>query len=320
MKELASSDSIFQGSPLEQLDVISNMRDSLQLSYPELETLVYEYQIQTMRIFPYLGYEPTTPPKEDHLRSALNALAAPIRDDYVRIVLNALATPIREDYLRIALNNLAIPIREDYLRIALTALVKPIREDRLRTAMNKFRKHGYEAHSTVTGVSDVITSSEQFIKYTPLEVFELAGEPKIRYIEIRNEGENRGKVVTVLDREFFEIPIESVGGFDSQDYSLFMNGHLGTDGNYVGHNFDTDAVEHIYLPVHDLFSPTKEKAPRDYWITQARANLDRFGWNKKNIQNLSWWNFRPYKGKKPSSKMISRLRQTLMKEFDKNNS
>jgi len=317
---LASPDSIFQGSPLEQLDVISNMRDSLQLSYPELETLVYEYQIQTMRIFPYLGYEPTTPQKEDYLRSALNALAAPIRDDYVRIALNALATPIREDYLRIALNNLATPIREDYLRIALTALAKPIREDRLRTALRKFRKHGYEAQSTVTGVSDIITGSEQFIKYSPLEVFDLAGEPKIRYIEIRNACEARGEVVTVLDKKLYEIPVKHIGGFESQDYSLFMNGHLGTDGSYEGHSFNTDAVEHVYLPVYDLFSPTKEKAPKDYWITQARAHLNRIGWRKSNIQNLSWWDFRPYNGKKPSSKMISRLRQTLMKELEKKNS
>jgi hypothetical protein len=317
---LASPDSIFQGSPLEQLDVISNMRDSLQLSYPELETLVYEYQIQTMRIFPYLGYEPETPPKEDYLRSTLNALAAPLRDDYVRIALNALATPIREDYLRIALTNLATPIREDYLRLALTALAKPIREDRLRTALTKFKTHGYEAQSMVTEVSDIITGSDQFIKYSPLEIFDVAGEPKIRYIEIRSAGVERGEVVKVLDKELFEIPVKCIGGFESQDYSLFMNGHLGTDGAYVDHNFDTDAVEHIYLPVYDLFSPTKEKVPREYWITQARAYLNHTGWSMKNIRSLSWWNFRPYKGKKPSSKMISRLRQTLVKEFEKKNS
>jgi hypothetical protein len=172
----------------------------------------------------------------------------------------------------------------------------------------------------VNEVSDVITSSEQFIKYSPLEIFDLAGEPKVRYIEIREAAEDRGEVVKVLDQELFEVPVKRIGGFDSQDYSLFMNGHLGTDGSYVEHKFNTGEVENVYLPVYDLFSPTKEKVPKEYWITQARTHLNQVGWSRRNIQGLSWWDFRPYKGKKPSSKMISRLRQTLMKELEKKHS
>jgi hypothetical protein len=322
----------FNGSSLDKLKTINDLKYSLQLSYPELESVTAQYGVKDPRIFPYLGYKSTplkvekyssrvlnlleTPIREDYVRIALNILATPIRDDYLRLVLNSLATPIREDYLRLAMNNLTRSIRDDQLRLVLQALMKAIREDCLRTALEKFNAEGIEVKSTVDQVTDVIQNNIDFRKYSPSKKFDIIGEEKIRYRELKVIGQDIGDIVTVLDRKMYEIPMEECK-FDLIDYSLYTYGAIGMDGVYADKVFNMNSVEHIYLPVFCEFSPTKEKVPRNYWVGQAREQLDKRGWVVKNIKDLSRESFKTYKGKKPSNKVMSRMRYSLQIELEK---
>jgi hypothetical protein len=325
-------ETLFNGSSLNQLEVIIDIRDSLQLSYPELESVASQYGINDPRIFPYLGTDPSppvvenysskvleilgTPIREDYVRIAFNILATPIRDDYLRLALNTLATPIRDDYLRLAMNNITRSIREDHLRLVMEAMMRAIREDCLRTALEKFNDKGIDVKPTVTQVTGVIQNNSEFIKYSPVSRLDLTGEERIRYIELKEMGQDLGEMVTVLDRKMYEIPVKSMG-LDASDYNLYTNGSIGLDGYYEDMKFVLDSVEHIYLPVFCKYSPTKEKAPKDYWINQARCILDEEGWSKENIREISRDTFRPFKGKKPSSKVMSSLRYTLMREIER---
>ena len=202
---------------MDQLHAINDLRDSLNLSYPELDSVAYQYGVNDPRIFPYLGSDHSplkvenyagrvlsileTPIREDYVRTALNALAVPIRDDYMRLGLNSLATPIRDDYLRLAVNSLSRSIREDYLRLVLEALMRAIREDCLRTALEKFNEKGIEAQPTVNQVINVIQNNPDFIKYSPLKRFDIMGEERMRYRELKGIGRELGDIVSVLDRK-----------------------------------------------------------------------------------------------------------------------
>jgi hypothetical protein len=86
---------------------------------------------------------------------------------------------------------------------------------------------------------------------------------------------------------------------------------------YVDREFNPSSVENIYLPVYCELSPTKEKVPRDYWIGQARNILDNSCWNARNVKSMSRGSFETYKGKKPSTKVMSRMRYDLLKELEK---
>lgn len=326
-----NSEALFQGSLLDQLETINDLRDSLQLSYPELESVTSQYGINDPRIFPYLSTDPTppevenyrvkvldtlaTPIREDYVRSALNILAIPIRDDYLRLALNSLAVPIREDYLRLLMINISRSIREDHLRIVLEALMRAIREDCLRTALEKFNDNGIEPHHTVTQLTGVIQGHQDFIKYSPAQRFSLTGDEKIRYIELKDIGRELGEIVTVLDRQMYEVPIFKDLAKDEMDYTLYTDGSIGMDGSYQEKKFNLEAVENLYLPVYDQFSPTKERVPRDYWISQSRSILNEKGWTEDVVRNISRESFLPYKGKKPSNKVMSRMRYSLMKEL-----
>ena len=327
------SKDLFNGSVLNQLETINELRNSLQLSYPELESITYQYGISDPRIFPYLGTDSTppmvskysstvidsinSPIKEDNVSSVLDVLATPIREDYVRLALNSLATPIRDDYLRLLMNSIARSIREDHLRLVFEALIRAIREDALRTALQKFNNNGIEAEPVVVQVSGVIKNNVEFIKYSPSQKFSLVGEEKMRYIELKDIGKDFGDIVTVLDRKMYEIPLKEKPKLEISDYDLYIHGSIGMDGTYEEMDINLDSVKHLYLPVYCEFSPTNEKVPRDYWITQARDILDRQGWSKKSIKDLSRDSFIPYKGKKPSNKVMSFMRHSLQKELKK---
>lgn len=322
-------------SSLDQFEVIKDLRNSLQLSYPELESLTTQYEINAPRIFPYLGCDPSpptvekyfnrvlkileTPIKEDYVRNVLSIMAIPIRDDYLRLALNSLATPIRDDYLRVVLNNISKSIREDHLRLVLEALMCAIREDCLRTAIEKFNDKGIEVQPTVTQVTGVIQSNIDFIKYSPSDRFDLIGEEKLRYIELKELGETLGVIENVFDRKMYKVPVEDEKALDRIDLSLFINGSIGIDGVYKSSEIIVDSVKHLYLPVYCNHSPTKEKVPKDFWVGQARAILSNNGWSKSNIRDLSRECFRTYKGKKPSRKVMSTLRYSLNKELAKRN-
>lgn len=327
------AESLINGSPMDQLHAINDLRDSLNLSYPELDSVAYQYGVNDPRIFPYLGSDHPplkvenyagrvlsileTPIREDSVRTALNALAVPIRDDYLRLGLNSLATPIRDDYLRLAVNSLSRSIREDYLRLVLEALMRAIREDCLRTALEKFNEKGIEAQPTVNQVINVIQNNPDFIKYSPSKRFDIMGEERMRYRELKGIGRELGDIVSVLDRKMYEIPMDETSDFRDIDFSLYTNGSIGMDGVYENRQFIMNSVEHVYIPVYCELSPTKEKVPRDYWIGQARNMLDTSCWNKRNVKAMSRGSFEPYKGKKPSNKVMSRMRYDLLKELEK---
>ena len=328
-------ESLVNGSPLDRLQAINNLRQSLHLSFPELDSVVFQYGIDDSRIFPYLGsgYSPLkvenyskrvlsileTPIREDYVKIALKAMAIPIRDDYLRLGLNSIATPIRDDYLRLAVNSISRSIREDHLRLVLEALIKAIREDCLRTAMKKFNDNGIETQPTVNQVVNVIQNNTDFAKYSPSKRFEIFGEEQMRYRDLKDIGSKRGAIVSVLDREMYEIPIDKSSEFSDIDYSLYNNGSIGMDGVYENKQFILNSVEHLYIPVYCELSPTKEKVPRDYWIGQARSILDASQWNKRNIKAMSRGSFETFKGKKPSGKVMSRMRYGLLKELEKKN-
>lgn len=328
------SEAWINGSSLDQLEAINDLRDTLQLSYPELESVTSQYGINAPRIFPYLSSDPSppivekyanrvlnileTPIREDYVRSALTILAIPIRDDYLRLALNSLATPIREDYLRQAMDNISKSIREDHLRLVMEALMSAIREDCLRSALEKFKDKGIEVRPTMTQVTGLIQSNTDFIKYSPLERFDLRGEEKVRYIELKEIGKNLGDIVTVLDRKMYKIPVKEKMGPDTIDFSLYTSGSIGIDGFYESRVLNINSVEHLYLPVYCYYSPTKEKVPRHYWIGQAREILNNQGWTQTNVRNISRESFRTYKGKKPSPKVMGRMRHSLCRELEKN--
>ncbi|MCK5670690.1 hypothetical protein KAI10_04865, partial [Candidatus Bathyarchaeota archaeon] len=258
-----------------------------------------------------------TPIREDYVRMALNALAVPIRDDYLRLGLNSLATPIRDDYLRLAVNSISRSIREDHLRLVLEALTRAIREDCLRTALVKFNDKGIDAQPTVNQVMDIIQNNSDFVKYSPSKRFDILGEERMRYRELKGIGRELGDIVPVLDRMMYEIPMDKSSEFRDLDFSLYTNGSIGMDGVYENRQFVMNSVENIYIPVYCELSPTKEKAPRDYWIGQARNILDSSCWNVKNVKAMSRCSFETYKGKKPSNKVMSRMRYDLLKELEK---
>lgn len=326
------AESLINGSPLDQLHAINDLRDSLNLSYPELDSVAYQYGVDDPRIFPYLGLDHSplkvenyssrvlsileTPIREDYVRIALKALAIPIRDDYLRLGLNSLATPIRDDYLRLAVNSLSRSIKEDHLRLVLEALTKAIREDCLRTALEKFNDKGIEAQPTVNQVINIIQNNSDFVKYSPSKRFDILGEEKMRYRELKGIGRELGDIVSVLDMIMYEIPVDKTLEFRDVDYSLYTNGSIGMDGVYENRQFIMNSVEHIYLPVYCELSPTKEKVPRDYWIGQARNILDSSCWNAKNVKAMSRGSFEPFKGKKPSNKVMSRMRYDLLRELE----
>lgn len=330
---LMYAESLFKGSSLDQLHAINDLRESLHLSYPELDSVVYQYGLDDPRIFPYLGSDHSplkvekysnrvlsileTPIREDYVRVALNALAVPIRDDYLRLVLNSLATPIRDDYLRLAVNSISKSIREDHLRLVLEALMRAIREDCLRTALEKFNDKGIDAQPTVNQVIDIIQNNADFVKYSPSKRFDILGEERMRYRELKGIGRELGDIVPVLDRMMYEIPMDKSSEFRDLDFSLYTNGSIGMDGVYENRQFVMNSVENIYIPVYCELSPTKEKAPRDYWIDQARNMLDTSCWNAKNVKAMSRCSFEPFKGKKPSNKVMSRMRYDLLKELEK---
>ncbi len=326
-------ESLVTGSPLDQLHAINDLRESLHLSYPELDSVAYKYGVNDPRIFPYLGsdhspvkvenYSSTvlsileTPIREDYVRLALNALAVPIRDDYLRLGLNSLATPIRDDYLRLAVNSLSRSIREDHLRLVLEALMRAIREDCLRTALVKFNDEGIDAQPTVNQVVNIIQNNSAFVKYSPSKRFDIMGEERMRYRELKDIGIELGEIVSVLDRKMYQVPMDKTQEYMDLDYSLYTNGSIGMDGVYENRQFIINSVEHVYIPVYCELSPTKEKAPRDYWIGQARNILDTSCWNTRNIKAISRCSFETYKGKKPSNKVMSRMRYDLLKELEK---
>jgi hypothetical protein len=258
-----------------------------------------------------------SPLREDSVKSVLDILATPIRDDYVRLALNSIATPIREDYLRLLMSSIARSIREDHLRLVYEALLRAIREDCLRTALQKFNKGGIDVEPVMTQVSGIIQNDMEFIKYSPAQRFNQVGEEKIRYIDLKELGKEFGEIVTVLDREMYEIPVKEMPRIELSDHDLYNSGSIGMDGTYEKTEFIIDNVQHLYLPVYCEFSPTTEKVPRDYWISQARDILDTQGWNKKNIKDLSRDSFIPFKGKKPSNKVMSFMRHSLQKELIK---
>ena len=327
------AEALINGSSMDQLHAINNLKDSLQLSYPELDSVTARYGVNDPRIFPYLGSDHSppkaknytsnvlrileTPIREDYVKIALNSLAIPIRDDYIRLALRGLAVPIREDYLRLAVNSLARSIREDHLRLVLGALIRAIREDCLRTALEKFNDEGIEPQPTVNQVVSVIQNNSDFVKYSPSKRFNIMGDEKMRYRELKNIGIELGDIVSVLDRMMYEIPMDKTSEFRELEYSLYTNGSIGMDGVYKNRQFIMNSVEHIYLPVYCELSPTKEKVPRDYWIGQARNILDASCWNARNVKAMSRGSFEPYKGKKPSNKVMSRMRYGLLRELDK---
>jgi len=326
-------ESLIKGSSLDQLHAINDLRDSLQLSYPELDSVALQYGVNDPRIFPYLGSEQTplkvenysskvlsileTSIREDYVRIALNTLAIPIRDDYLRLAVNSLATPIREDYLRLAVNSLSRSIREDHLRLVLEALMRAIREDCLRTALVKFNDEGIDAQPTVTQVIDVIQNNSDFVKYSPSKRCDIMGDEKMRYRELKAIGVESGEMVSILDKKMYKVPMDKSIEFRDIDYSLYFNGTIGMDGVYVNREFNPSSVSYIYLPVYCELSPTKEKVPRDYWKGQAVHILNNSSWNKKNIKSMSRGSFEPFKGKKPSNKVMSRMRHDLLRELDK---
>ncbi len=327
------AETLIDGSTLDQLHAINDLRDSLHLSYPELDSVANQYGVNDPRIFPYLGSDHSplkvenyssrvlsileTPIREDYVRLALNALAIPIRDDYLRLGLNSLATPIRGDYLRLAVNSISRSIREDHLRLVLEALIRAIREDCFRTALEKFNEKGIEAQPTVNQVINIIQNNPDFVKYSPSKRFDTLGEERMRYRELKDIGRELGDIVSVLDRVMYEIPMDRASEFRDIDYSLYTNGSIGMDGVYADKQFNLNSVEHIYLPVYCELSPTKEKVPRDYWIGQARNILDTSCWNARNVKAMSRGSFVPFKGKKPSNKVMSRMRYDLLKELEK---
>lgn len=330
------AESLINGSPLDQLHAINDLRDSLHLSYQELDSVAYQYGVNDPRIFPYLGSDHSpvkvekysnrvfsileAPIREDYVRIALNALAVPIRDDYLRLGLTSLAVPIRDDYLRLAVNSLSRSIREDHLRLVLEALMRAIREDCLRTALVKFNNEGIDAQPTVNQVVNIIQNSPGFVKYSPSKRFDVLGEEMMRYRELKEIGVELGEIVSVLDRQMYEIPIDMTSEFIDFDYSLYTNGSIGMDGVYENRQFIINSVEHVYLPVYCELSPTKERVPRDFWIGQARNILDSSSWNERNVKAISRGSFETYKGKKPSNKVMSRMRYDLLKELDKKKS
>ena len=93
-------ESLVTGSPLDQLHAINDLRDSLHLSYPELDSVAYQYGVNDPRLFPYLSSNHTPLKVENYSNRVFSILETPIREDYVRLALNALAVPIRDDYLR----------------------------------------------------------------------------------------------------------------------------------------------------------------------------------------------------------------------------
>jgi hypothetical protein len=121
----------------------------------------------------------------------------------------------------------------------------------------------------------------------------------------------------VLDRKMYEIPVKKKIGLEMVDFSLYTKGSIGTDGFYESKVLNMNSVEHLYLPVYCKFSPTKEKVPRDFWITQARNILNTKGWTQNNVRNISRESFRTYKGKKPSNKVMGRMRHSLCREMEK---
>jgi hypothetical protein len=326
-------ESLVNGSSLDQLHAINGLRDSLQLSYPEIDSVASQYGVNDPRIFPYLVSDNTpikvenysskvlsileTPIREDYVRLALNTLAVPIRDDYLRLGLNSLATPIREDYLRLAVSSLSRSIREDHLRLVLDALMRAIREDCLRTALAKFNDKGIDVQPTVDQVINVIQNNSEFVKYSPSKRFDIMGDEKMRYRELKGIEREIGDIVLVLDRMMYKIPMDESIEFRDVDYSLYFNGSIGMDGVYVDREFNPSSVENIYLPVYCELSPTKEKVPRDYWKGQARNILDNSCWNARNVKSMSRGSFETYKGKKPSNKVMSRMRHDLLKELEK---
>ena len=98
-------ESLVNGSSLDQLHAINGLRDSLQLSYPEIDSVASQYGVNDPRIFPYLVSDNTPIKVENYSSKVLSILETPIREDYVRLALNALAVPIRDDYLRLGLPN-----------------------------------------------------------------------------------------------------------------------------------------------------------------------------------------------------------------------
>ncbi|MBT3285575.1 hypothetical protein HN807_01450 [Candidatus Bathyarchaeota archaeon] len=327
------AETLITGSPLDQLHAINDLRDSLHLSYPELDSVAFQYGVSDPRIFPYLGSDHSpvkvenysnkvfsileTPIREDYVRLALNALAVPIRDDYLRLGLNSLATPIRDDYLRLAVNSLSRSIREDHLRLVLEALMRAIREDCLRTALEKFNNEGIDAQPTVTQVANIIQNNSDFVKYSPSKRFDIIGEERMRYRDLKDIGIELGSIVSVLDRQMYKVPMDKTQEFRALDYSLYTTGSIGMDGIYENRQFVINSVEHVYIPVYCELSPTKEKVPRDFWIGQARNILNTSCWNMRNIKAMSRGSFETYKGKKPSNKVMSRMRYDLLKELEK---
>jgi len=139
----------------------------------------------------------------------------------------------------------------------------------------------------------------------------------MRYRELKGIGRKLGDIVPVLDRMMYEIPMDKSSEFRDLDFSLYTNGSIGMDGVYENRQFIMNSVENIYIPVYCELSPTKEKAPRDYWIGQARNMLDTSCWNERNVKAMSRGSFEPFKGKKPSNKVMSRMRYDLLKELEK---
>jgi len=180
----------------------------------------------------------------------------------------------------------------------------------------KFNNEGIDAQPTVNQVVKVIQNPD-FVKYSPSKRFDVLGEEMMRYRELKDIGVELGEIVSVLDKQMYEIPIDMTSEFIDFDYSLYTNGSIGMDGVYENRQFVINSVEHVYLPVYCELSPTKEKAPRDYWIGQARNMLDSSKWNERNVKALSRGSFEPFKGKKPSNKVMSRMRYDLLKELDK---
>ena len=311
------AESLTDGSPLDQLHAINDLRDSLNLSYPELDSVAYQYGVDDPRIFPYLGLDHSPLKVENYSSRVLSILETPIREDYVRTTLNALAIPIRDDYLRLAVNSLSRSIREDHLRLVLEALMSAIREDCLRTALEKFNEKGIDAQPTVNQVINIIQNNSDFVKYSPSKRFDILGEEKMRYRELKGIGRELGDIVSVLDMMMYEIPVDKTLEFRDVDYSLYTNGSIGMDGVYENRQFIMNSVEHIYLPVYCELSPTKEKVPRDYWIGQARNILDSSCWSARNVKAMSRGSFEPFKGKKPSNKVMSRMRYDLLIELEK---